>query len=76
MNMKEFMKRIGCNNDDAKKNAVVEVTEVNGKFMRGVVCNGDNKDRMKWSLRDAGWKRPITRNSGWVWLWATTKGGE
>ena len=55
MNVKEFMKRIGCDDADDKKNVVYEVVEKgNGKWAVGLRVNMDDKDKMKGNLGKFG----------------------
>lgn len=75
MNVKEFMKQIGCDNADDKKNVIYEVVEKgSGLWAVGMRVNMDDKDKMKQNLGKFGWNaarngnlaaggRPI------VWLW-------
>lgn len=57
MTVKEVMMQLGCDNKDGGKNVMTEVTEAgNGKWLKGMVFKGDNKDRMKMSLTDLGWE--------------------
>ncbi|KAH6694221.1 hypothetical protein BKA61DRAFT_564239 [Leptodontidium sp. MPI-SDFR-AT-0119] len=75
MNVKEFMKRIGCDNADEKKNVVYEVVEKgNGKWAQGLKVNMDDKDKMKLPLGKFGWNKQRNGNlrAGGrpiVWLW-------
>ncbi|KAL2063889.1 hypothetical protein VTL71DRAFT_4383, partial [Oculimacula yallundae] len=75
MNVKEFMKRVGCDDGDEKKNVVWEVVEKgNGRWAEGMkVCMAD-KDKMKKCVGDFGWNKQRNgniRNGGRpvVWLW-------
>ncbi|KAI9643206.1 hypothetical protein NHQ30_007822 [Ciborinia camelliae] len=56
MSVKEMMQQLGCDNADGDKNVMTEVTEAgNGKWTRGMMFKGGNKDRMKMTLADLGW---------------------
>jgi len=72
LTVKELMKGLGCNNDDAKKNKLYEVVECgNGTWKPGLKMSGDDKDRMKKTLADFGWARD-PKEPGWiVWLYLT-----
>ncbi|MAD86711.1 MAG: hypothetical protein CL912_27455 [Deltaproteobacteria bacterium] len=75
MNVKEFMKRIGCDDADDKKNVVYEVVEKgNGKWAVGLRVNMDDKDKMKGNLGKFGWNKQRNGNLAGggrpiVWLW-------
>lgn len=56
MTVQEMMQALGCNNENAAKNVLTEVTEAgNGKWLKGMVFSGGNSDRMKKRLVDLGW---------------------
>jgi len=73
----ELMGRLGLDNPDAKMNVVHEVVEKGGGWWaKGISVKGDDKDRLKKTLKDMGWdssrigvpgKRPV------VWLYITKK---
>ncbi|OWP07291.1 hypothetical protein B2J93_3038 [Marssonina coronariae] len=75
MNLKEMMQRIGCTDPDDSKNTVVEVVEKgNGKWSDGMKICMTDKDKMKKSVGDLGWRRNRNGNlraggQPVVWLW-------
>lgn len=74
-NVKEFMKRIGCDDKDDSKNVVWEVVEKgNGAWASGMCLRGGNKDLMKKNVGDLGWRanrngRVAQGGLPVVWLW-------
>lgn len=72
---KELMQNIGCDNKEAKKNTMHEIAEAgNGRWVRGMTFNGDNKDRMKATIESFGWNADRAGLPGKppvVWVWAT-----
>ncbi|KAI3318095.1 hypothetical protein HD806DRAFT_549431 [Xylariaceae sp. AK1471] len=69
----ELMVRFGATNPCAKKNKVAEVIEGgNGKWYRGNIFSGDEKDAVQQTLKEIGWDRSRTgRGKPVVWLWIT-----
>lgn len=71
----ELMKRLGCDNKDAKKNVVHEVVEKgNGLWNKGLTIKGDEKDKVKKAIKDYGWDKTRTGFPGQrqvVWLYLT-----
>ncbi|APA14029.1 hypothetical protein SS1G_11147 [Sclerotinia sclerotiorum 1980 UF-70] len=77
MTVKEMMQQLGCSNEDADKNVMTEVQEVgNGKWTKGMVFKGGNKDRMKMTLKDLGWdtgrkRTGLPGQSPLIWVYIT-----
>ncbi|KAL3419674.1 hypothetical protein PVAG01_08172 [Phlyctema vagabunda] len=73
--VKDLMQGLGCNNPDAAKNVLYEVTETgNGAWSRGLVIKGDDKERVNQEIREFAWTEARTGLPGEqpvVWLWAT-----
>ena len=73
--VKELMQGLGCNNAKAGKNRLVEVTPGgDGKWYAGLGIKGDEKDRVKKTIREFCWDETRTGMGGdksVVWLWAT-----
>lgn len=69
----ELFKSLGLTNADAKKNIIYEVVEKgNGRWSKGMVIVGDNKERMKLTLAGIGWDETRTGAVGErpaIWLW-------
>lgn len=75
MSIKEFMQRIGLNNDDAKMNVLYEIVEKgNGFWSHGLKITGDNKDKVKKTVADYGWTNPGRNRRNLVALWASKDG--
>ncbi len=72
MTVKEVMKQFGCDNEDAEKNVMTEcVRGANGKWYKGTVCKGDNKDLMKTNIEEIGWRGErdgVKEDCVWVWF--------
>ncbi|KAI0475711.1 hypothetical protein GGR56DRAFT_666580 [Xylariaceae sp. FL0804] len=70
-----LMARFGAFNSKKKLNKVTEVVEGGGGFWhRGIVISGDQKDKIKKTLRDFGWDASRTGRRSEkpaVWLWIT-----
>jgi len=67
------MKQLGCDNDEAKKNVLHEISEGgNGIWKKGLTITGDQKDRVKKQIQEMGWNGSRTGVHGErqvVWLW-------
>ncbi|CAG8971391.1 hypothetical protein HYALB_00006941 [Hymenoscyphus albidus] len=75
ISVKDLMANCGCNNPDAKKNRVYEVTEDGaGRWKKGLEIGGDEADKVKKSISDWGWNEKRTGKPGAppvVWLYMT-----
>lgn len=73
--VKELMQNLGCTNSEAKKNKLHEIQEAgNGRWVKGITIAGDEKDKVKKSIKDFGWDKSRTGAPGErpvVWLWCT-----
>lgn len=71
----DIMKGFGATNADHKKNRVTEVTPGgNGNWYKGVTFAGDDKDKMKLTLKELGWDHTRSGRTGEkpvVWIWVT-----
>ena len=76
--IKELMQNLGCDNKDAAKNILYEVVESGGgRWKIGSRFPGDDKDKIKKSISDYGWRADRTGAFGEkpvVWLWVTKDG--
>ena len=56
LTMLELMGRLGLDNTEAKMNVIHEVVEKgNGAWAKGMTFRGDDKDRIKLTLKQVGW---------------------
>ncbi|KAK8097519.1 hypothetical protein PG984_016658 [Apiospora sp. TS-2023a] len=71
----DIMKGFGATNADHKKNRVTEVQPGgNGNWYKGVTFVGDDKDKMKLTLKELGWDHTRSGRTGErpvVWIWVT-----
>lgn len=69
----DMMKGFGATNADAKKNRITEVNPGGGgKWYKGVTWTGDDKDKMKLTLKEVGWDHSRVGNEKpVVWVWIT-----
>lgn len=71
--VKSLMQQLGANNADAAKNTISECTPSgNGKWYKGITIKGDDKDTMKKTIAEMGWRN--NRNGldeDVVWLYIT-----
>lgn len=65
------MKGFGCDNQEAARNVVTEVTQAsNGRWFKGLEIKGDNVARMKQTVGEIGWNKGRNgRDGDFVWLW-------
>lgn len=69
---KEMMQQFGCDNEDKEKNAVIELAKgSDGRWFKGLVLQGSNKDMMKKSLADIGWNTDRGTKEDVVYCWFT-----
>ncbi|KFA69766.1 hypothetical protein S40285_06009 [Stachybotrys chlorohalonatus IBT 40285] len=65
MTLEKLLKGSGCNNPSPKKNFCYEIHNAgNGKWSKGMVVNGADKDKMKKTLREVGWDSTRTGRPG------------
>ncbi|EKD18815.1 RNA-metabolising metallo-beta-lactamase [Drepanopeziza brunnea f. sp. 'multigermtubi' MB_m1] len=75
MNLKEFLGKIGCTEGNGRTDTVFEVSEKgNGGWAKGLTVSMANKDLMKKSVGDLGWRSNRNGNlhkngQPVVWLW-------
>jgi hypothetical protein len=76
--VKELMQQMGCDNEEAKENALIELAQgADGRWYKGYTITGDSKDRVKKTLAETGWtadRNGVKEDLVWVWFCKEWKG--